>query len=566
MGFWPFGKKGEDVEVATRIVSAASRDQVTVRGKLSLHFATRQSKAAADVVADQLASLVEAILREAPDRSHIVGKEAEVLAELEARLPSNMPPTRTIEIAALHAVGDYSRPSGEFAPVSAPGSRQPPSSGRLERPSSPKPSSAVGPPQSAPASPVSTPRPAPKPAPQEDDALEFSLDSIPLDTRRRPLQATTDGTPIDGSQLELHPNSSRSLELDEPEVEARTSPPAPSNWPPPPPSLSTPKARDLELGPASSRGAPSTPRPAERSSRGGLLPVDREPSSRPAQGPSRGSLFPADREPSWRPVERPSSGGPASSGAASSRASGFGLRPDSAPPLRPPSERPRALTPMPPAVQNRVRRASSHRIHAITAGMIPPVGSSPQVIGIAIASVLRDAAGRLFVGALRAYDLVNVRGIRVDDGASGDLTGLVPTSDAPPGGFEASRFAEIAKWKAALGADGVDHVRAECGVCSTYLSYATMLDADVPQNITFDVLQAATSEAFPRARSPLGAIGRYMHPAEPSLAEELAAQLRGLLDTPVDVGTTGQALGPLMTSVEEDLRLAASLVKEACGL
>ena len=607
MGFWPFGRKGEGVEVATRIVSAAPRDGVTVRGKLTLHFASRESKATADVIADQLASLVEAIVREADDKSQVVGKEAEVLGELEARLPSNMPATRSIEIAALHAVGDFGpRPSGEWNGLI-------PSSGGPDRPRSPAPSRPAGPPAGAAAMGAGSSRPpppaskvggakAPSARPPADDELDFSLDSIPLDTSRRPLQSTTDGSPADGSTIDLHPGSSRTIDLDDAAPPPRSSVPAAakpvqSAWPPTPPSSppSRPQALDLiidldstpeeDAARARPTGASSAPPPRvlpaldERPSQR-LPTIDEHPSQRLPRQDEGASLRraaigapieerpfeprPSERLP--RHEDRPSQrldARPASPGAPSSR--------DAIPAPRGSSagrsardERP--SPPVPAAAPSSGGSRGSRASRPVAVGGVPPVGSSPEVIGGAVAGTLRDAASRLLLGALRAHDTLGVRGVSLDECGPDVLATFAPAADGRSGAFESTRAGEMTRWKNTFGADAFDRIRAETAVCSTFLAYATMLEADVPQNITLEVLQAACGAAFANVRSPLASIGRYMAPKEPSLAEELASQIGQVLGVTLDVAATGYALGPLMTSIEANLRASAKMVKDASGL
>jgi hypothetical protein len=661
MGFWPFGRKGEGVETATRIVNASPRDGVAIRGKLTVHFAARESKATADVIADQIASLVEAIVREATDKSKVVGHEADVLGELEARLPSNMPPTRSIEIAALHAVVD-ARMSGEWAaagrapssanvpaaPPSQAGSppsssnrlssanvpAAPPSStGRLSSANVPAaPPSSAGRPSSAnvPAAPPpsSVRRASPPGVPaasarSRDDELDFSLDAIPLDTGRRALQSSTDGSPVDASRIDLHPSSSRSLEieLDDPAPASRPSgPSSKAAWPPAPPSRPSRQDRYLDLdtpvddgprgAPASRRAAPADDalafedRPSQR-----LPPLAHE-RERPSQRMPSVDERPSQRMPAVD--ERPSQRMPAVDDrrrASDDRPSQRLPAVDERPSQRMPAvdDRRRALDDRPsqrmPAVDDRPsqrhlgsldlegprssRPASRDDVPRGRAepgrGSPPPSrgsramravgrtdeleeGSAPDVIGRAIAGRLRDAAGRLWLGALRAYDLLGVRGLALDACSPADLASLAPTYDGAHGEFEASRAQEIARWKASLGVAPVDRIRAETAVCSTYLAYATMLEADVPQNITLEVLQAACTAAFVHAKSPLGAIGRYMSPAEPTLAEELGAQLAHALGAGFDAASMGWALGAAMTSIEEDLRRTARIVKDASGL
>lgn len=106
MGIWPFGRDPADVEMASRIVTATVGDKVKVRGKLSLHFAEPQTQAIADDAAERCAALMEIVLREQRDHESVVGAEGEMVLKLVDRMPPTMVPTRMIELAALHVVGD----------------------------------------------------------------------------------------------------------------------------------------------------------------------------------------------------------------------------------------------------------------------------------------------------------------------------------------------------------------------------------------------------------------------------------------------------------------------------
>jgi hypothetical protein len=303
-----------------------------------------------------------------------------------------------------------------------------------------------------------------------------------------------------------------------------------------------PRHDDRPAAPSDDRTAQRVARPAPRVDPRSDDPPPRFDPRSEDRGPQR---FPLGEAPGRAPPsQRGLAGAPPSAGAR--------LRHDSPPP------RPRA--PAPPAS----RGARPSRPGSVDGAL--PVGSPPEIIGEAIAGRMRDAASRLLLAALRVHDEIGVRGAAVDACSPETLASFAPPAPAQPGQFEPSHAQEIVRWKGTFGPEAVDRIRAETAVCATFLAYATMLEADVPQNITLEVLQAACAAAFRHGKPPLGAIGRYMSPSEPSLAEELGAQLAHALGVPLDVPSVGYALGPVMTSIEADLVLCARLVKDASGL
>src|SRR5829696_3182280 len=104
MGFWDWANEPATVELASRIVTARARDQVTVRGKLIVHFREPQKQAAADAAADACAELAARIMRDAPNHVQLIGGETTVISELVARLPADLPLPRTVELHSLHVV------------------------------------------------------------------------------------------------------------------------------------------------------------------------------------------------------------------------------------------------------------------------------------------------------------------------------------------------------------------------------------------------------------------------------------------------------------------------------
>lgn len=106
MGFWPFGRDPAEIEIATRVITAATQNGVKVRGKLTLHFVELQRQAEADAAADRCATVAISLLREAPDHERLIGAEASLSAQILQRYPTEVARARGVELAALHVVGD----------------------------------------------------------------------------------------------------------------------------------------------------------------------------------------------------------------------------------------------------------------------------------------------------------------------------------------------------------------------------------------------------------------------------------------------------------------------------
>ncbi|MRG98120.1 hypothetical protein [Polyangium spumosum] len=401
MAFWSTA----DVELVSRVVTAKTKNDRRVRGKLTLHFAEAQTQGSADDAADRAATLVEELLWEALDHEQVIGAEAELAAALRLRLPPRFPTIRSIDIAALHLVGD------------------PGTSAALRRASTTS--------MRAVTAPVSTPSPI-----------------------------TTRGA-------------------------------SPSTMPPAGDSASG-SFRVAQLG-----ASPSGSFRAPLSSAG------------PASGP----------------VSTPS---PRSS----------------APPTR---------------------RGTLGRMRAIIPGMMLAAGAPPEAIGQSLGPFVRDCAGRILVGFLRAYDLLTLRGLALEEGSAEVLAALVPVSDAPLGGYEASRTAELGRWQNAFGEGVFQRVRRESQVAAIYLAHMALGRLGVPPSVGLPILQEAAPSAFAGERGTVLEMARYVSlPAEdfvPALCNHLVEVVgHG------DASQLAAALAPLVTSVEEDMAVAATFARDATGI
>src|SRR5208282_704134 len=72
MGFWPFGRDPADIELVSRVITAAAQNGYRVRGKLTIHFQEPQRQADADAAGDRCATLAIALLRETPDHGSVI--------------------------------------------------------------------------------------------------------------------------------------------------------------------------------------------------------------------------------------------------------------------------------------------------------------------------------------------------------------------------------------------------------------------------------------------------------------------------------------------------------------
>jgi hypothetical protein len=208
------------------------------------------------------------------------------------------------------------------------------------------------------------------------------------------------------------------------------------------------------------------------------------------------------------------------------------------------------------------RRISSTRMRVPTTVSVPPGATAPQ-IGAAIVPLVRDSAARILIGILRAHDLVVLRKVQLDDSAAEVAGALVPTSEAPPGGFEASRGHELARWQGALGTDVYRQLCAEAALFSIYLAYAAMIHARVPSELTLAAVEATCASGYPPHDSPLPYLGRYLHAEAPRVADELANRMIGILGDGAQSAAMTRAIAPLLEAVREEIGYAAIVIRNA---
>lgn len=121
MRFWPFGNDKDEVEFASRVVTATARDGATVRGKVSLHFGEPLAKGRADELADGAATLLREAFERTSSGGELLGAEVSLAATIHEATPDKA--IRSVEVVAVHLVGDTVEPP---APRNPPSSRPPP--------------------------------------------------------------------------------------------------------------------------------------------------------------------------------------------------------------------------------------------------------------------------------------------------------------------------------------------------------------------------------------------------------------------------------------------------------
>src|SRR5580704_2898115 len=199
------------------------------------------------------------------------------------------------------------------------------------------------------------------------------------------------------------------------------------------------------------------------------------------------------------------------------------------------------------------RRRGSSQIRSIQSLLMPP-GSSPAAMAHYVAPLVKDSAVRLLIGFLRAHDLVTVRGVTIDENSAEMLANLVPVSDASPGGYEASRATELQRWASTLGEGPVSALRREVKALSTHLAKEALARA---------VVEAVIAAAFPDDAGLAEELARF--PAEPELVAFATNALTRLAGTSDEPAALTAALTPLFGMIQDDLNVAAMIIKQSSG-
>jgi hypothetical protein len=267
------------------------------------------------------------------------------------------------------------------------------------------------------------------------------------------------------------------------------------------------------------------------------------------------------RAPSSPPVRPPSVPPPTAGAGPRSR----GPEPSSAPGARPRTAEP-SSAPGPASVNPGAppRRRGTSQIRSIQSLLMPP-GTSPAAMGQFVAPLVRDSAARLLIGFLRAHDLIAVRGVSIDEGSAEVLANLVPASDAPPGGYEASRAGEIARWQTTLGQGVMFALQHEVRVTGAYLAKDALARAEVMPALADAVIEAVCAAAFPEEAGLLNELARFPSDMAPGFVAVMAATLTRLAGTSEDPAALASALAPLFAMVQEDLSTTALIIKQSSG-
>jgi hypothetical protein len=211
-------------------------------------------------------------------------------------------------------------------------------------------------------------------------------------------------------------------------------------------------------------------------------------------------------------------------------------------------------TPPPPMP----RRRASSQMRAIRITPLPAAASPAQAAAL-LAPIAHDAATRLLIGFLRAHDLIGVRNVEMD-AASFDM--LIPQSEAAPGGYEASRADELSRWQAALGAPPLAALRREAHLLAAYIAQQAMFRAGIGADAAEPVLSAvvATNAGDAEAFADLRRFPDHL-PAD--FSADVVSAFRLIVRGPENPAVMSAALAPLVGQVEEDLTVAARVMKPA---
>jgi hypothetical protein len=195
-----------------------------------------------------------------------------------------------------------------------------------------------------------------------------------------------------------------------------------------------------------------------------------------------------------------------------------------------------------------------------------PAGTPPAAMGAFVAPTVRDSSARLLIGFLRAHDLITLRRVVIDESSAEMLASVVPISDAPPGGYEASRATEIARWNQAIGADVVAALHHEASVVAMLLARVEIARADVNRALAAAVLDATVTAAFPgEDEAQFADSGRFPDPSTPPFTDAVVHSLTRIAGCGDDPAAMTAALRPLLALLQEDLATSAMIVKISSG-
>lgn len=208
----------------------------------------------------------------------------------------------------------------------------------------------------------------------------------------------------------------------------------------------------------------------------------------------------------------------------------------------------------------RRRSSASSSMRAIHA-MLLPAGSPPPAIAAYVAPLVTETAARLLIGALRAHDLLVIRNVTLDDTTADTLASLVSSAEAPPGAYDVTRAAEIARWQASIGDAAVGALRKAMNAAAVELARTEILRAKVDEKLANSVSSSLCS-FFPKDPPDDLSMSRYRH-ATGDFEDEVARAATDVLEGHTEAGDLKAALGPLIGIAREDIAAAAAVVHHA---
>lgn len=227
-------------------------------------------------------------------------------------------------------------------------------------------------------------------------------------------------------------------------------------------------------------------------------------------------------------------------------------------PHGPMTRRPPSSAPPPMPVPS--RRSSSSQMLAVRDSRLIPEGGTAASAGSALVPLLRDAATRVTVGLLRAYDLLVVR--RVEVGSGDDYSELVPVSTAAPGRFATERKGELERWEDKLGDEKLRELAGEAHAVVCFFLHQSLEQAGVEAKLAIAVLESAAHSAFPES-GPLAELPRYLAVAQ-NPTDAIAARALSTLGAESELlNSFAVMLAPILASLQEDFSFTANQVKLA---
>jgi hypothetical protein len=165
------------------------------------------------------------------------------------------------------------------------------------------------------------------------------------------------------------------------------------------------------------------------------------------------------------------------------------------------------------------------------------------------------------IGFVRAHDLIGVRHVAIDENSAEMLATLVPASDAPPGGYEASRASELARWEAVLGEAAMAALRLELHLYSVYLARQALDVVEVNATMADAVIEGICAAAFPESAGLAAEAARLPSPIPADFVDRMAVDLVRRAKTADDPAAMASALAPLVATVQDNLKISAMIIK-----